>query len=132
MSASISKNSSEFSTVTCRWQFMKGWSKSRMTFWRQLPTSQTIFHTTVTMLSAPLVNALLDHMCARHAGSHSFLAAGRCGTTLMSMESFLENGPAKLLQSFFDRLPDHHIDIERGSTHQTNLEMEVNHLSRML
>ena len=33
------------------------------------------FHITVTMLSAPQACALLDHMCARHAGSHSFLAA---------------------------------------------------------
>ena len=79
------------------------------------------------MLSAPQVHVLLDHMCARHAGSHSFSAAVRCGT-----ESFLKNGPAKLLQSFFDRLPDHQIDTERGSTHPTDLAMEVNHFSRVL
>ena len=90
------------------------------------------FHITVTMLSAPQVCALLDHMHARCAGSHSFLAAVRHGTTLMRTESFLKNGPAKLLQSFFDRLPDHQIDIERGSTHPTDLEMEVNHFSRVL
>ena len=41
------------------------------------------FHITVTMLSSPQVRALLDHMCARHTGSHSFLAAVRHGTTLM-------------------------------------------------
>ena len=56
------------------------------------------FHITVTMLSAPQVHPLLDHMHARRAGSHSFLAAVRHGTTLTRTESFLENGPAKLLQ----------------------------------
>ena len=90
------------------------------------------FHITVTMLSAPQVCAQLDHMHARHAGSHTFLASVRRGTTLMKMESFLENGPAKLLQSFFNRLPDHQIDIERGSTCPTDLEMEVNNFSRVL
>ena len=35
------------------------------------------FHIKVTTLSAPQVHALLDHMCARHAGSHSFLASIR-------------------------------------------------------
>ena len=40
------------------------------------------FHITVTILSAPQVRALLDHMRARRAGSHSFLAAVRCSTTL--------------------------------------------------
>ena len=50
----------------------------------------------------------------------------------MRIESFLKNGPAKLLQSFFDRLPDHQIDIERGSIHPTDLEMEVNHFSSVL
>ena len=75
------------------------------------------FHITVTTLSAPQVHALLDHMHARHAGGHSFLAAVRRRTTLTRTESFLQNGPKKLLQSFFDWLPDHQIDIERGSTH---------------
>ena len=50
----------------------------------------------------------------------------------MRTESFLENSPAKLLQSFFDRLPDHQIDRERGSTHPTDLGMEVSHFSRVL
>ena len=90
------------------------------------------FHITITMLSAPQVHALLDHMHARHAGSHSFLAAVRCGMTVTRTESFLKNGPAKLLQSFFDRFPDHQMDIERGLTHLTDLEMEVNHFSSVL
>ena len=47
------------------------------------------FYITVTTLSAPQVCALLDRMHARHAGSHSFLAAVWCGTTLMRPESFL-------------------------------------------
>ena len=77
------------------------------------------FPITVTMLSTPQVCTLLDHMCARHAGSHSFLAAVQHGITLPRTESFLGNGPTKLLQSFFNWLPDHQIDIERGSTHPT-------------
>ena len=65
------------------------------------------FHIKVTTLSSPQVHALLDHMYARCADSHSFLAAIRRGTTLTRPESFLWNGPTQLLQSFFDRLPDH-------------------------
>ena len=87
------------------------------------------FYITVTMLCAPQVCALLNDMHDRCAGSHSFLVAVRCGTTL---ESFLENSPPKLLQSFFNRLPDHQMDIERGSTHLTDLEMEVNDFSSVL
>ena len=89
-------------------------------------------HITVTTLSAPQVHELLNHMHARHAGSHSFLAAVQHGTTLMRTESFLGNGPTKLLRSFFDWLSDHQIDIERGSTHPTELEMEVNNFSKVL
>ena len=51
------------------------------------------FHIEVTTLSAPQVHALLNHMCARCVGSHSFLAAIQWGTTLMRPESFLQNGP---------------------------------------
>ena len=75
------------------------------------------FHIEVTTLSAPQVHALLDHMRARRAGSHSFLAAIPWGMTLTRPESFLWNGPTQLLQSFFDRLPDHQTDIKRSSTH---------------
>ena len=71
-------------------------------------------------------------MCARCAGSHSYLAAVWQGTTLTRPKSFLWNCPTQLLQSFFDRLPDHLTDIERGSTHPTQLEMEVNHFSKVL
>ena len=60
------------------------------------------FHITVTTLSAPQVHALLDHMHARCAGHHPFLAAVWCSTTLKRTESFLQNGPTNLLQSFFD------------------------------
>ena len=90
------------------------------------------FHILVTTLSVPQVHALLDHMCARCAGSHSFLAAVWQGTSLTRPESFLQNGPTQLLQSFFDRLPDHQTDIERGSTHPTQLEMEVDHFIKVL
>ena len=90
------------------------------------------FHIKVTTLSAPQVCALHDHMHARHAGSHSFLAAIWWGMTLTRPESFLRNGPTQLLQSFFDRLPDHQTDIERGSTHPTQMESEVDHFSKVL
>ena len=84
------------------------------------------------MLSAAQGHALIDHMHARHAGSHSFLAAVRSGTTLMRAESFLENGPTKLLQSFFNKFSGHQFDIERGFTYPTDLEMEAKHFSRVL
>ena len=50
----------------------------------------------------------------------------------MSPESFLQHGPTQLLQSFFDRLPDHQTDTERGSSHPTQMEMEVDHFSKVL
>ena len=90
------------------------------------------FHIEVTALSAPQVHALLDHMHVRCAGSHSFMAAVRWSTTLTRPESFLRNGPTQLLQSFFDRFPDHQTDIERGSTHPTQLEIKVDHFSKVL
>ena len=90
------------------------------------------FHITVTTLSAPQVHALLDHMHARFAGSHTFLAAVCHGITLMRPESFLQNGPTQLLQSFFNRLPYHQTDIGRGSTHPIQIEMEVDHFSKVL
>ena len=71
-------------------------------------------------------------MHVRHAGSHSFLAAIQWGTTLTRPESFLQNGPTQLLQSFFDRLPDHQTDIKRGSTHPTHLESKVDHFHKVL
>ena len=86
----------------------------------------------MTTLSAPQVHALLDHMHARCAGSHSFLAAVWNGTTAMRPESFLWNGPTQLLQLFFNRLPDHQTDIERGSTYPIQLEIEVDNFSKVL
>ena len=90
------------------------------------------FHIEVTTLSAPQVHALLNHMHGRDAGSHSFLAAIWWGTTLTRPKSFLWNGPTQLLQSFFDRLPDHQTDIKSGSTCTTQLESEVDHFSKVL
>ena len=89
-------------------------------------------HIKVTTLSAPQVHALLDHMCARHAGSHSFLTVMKRGTTSARPESFLERGLTHLLQSFLDRLPDHRADINRGSTHPTQLESEVDQIRQDL
>ena len=54
------------------------------------------------------------------------------GLQLTRPESFLQNGPTQLLQSFFDRFPDHQTDIERGSTHPTHLESEVHHFSKTI
>ena len=70
-------------------------------------------------------------MHARYACSHSFLAAIWWGT-LTRPESFLQNGPTQLFQFLFDRLLDHQTDIERGSTHPTHLENEVDHCSKVL
>ena len=83
------------------------------------------FHIKVMTLSAPQVHALLDHMYAQWAGSHFFLAAIKSGTTPARPESFLERGPTHLLQSFFNRLPNHQMGLDRGSTHPTELEREV-------
>ena len=90
------------------------------------------FHIEVTTLSAPQVHALLNHMHARHAGGHSFLTAIQQGMTLTRPESLLWNGPTQLLQSFFDRLPDHQTDIKRGSTHAIQLKSKVDHFSKAL
>ena len=90
------------------------------------------FHIKVTTLSAPQVHALLDHMHARCAGSHSFLTAIRRGTTSARPESFLGRDPTHLLQSFLNRLPAHQADINRGLTHPTQLESEVNQISQAL
>ena len=86
------------------------------------------FHIEVTTLCAPQVHALLDHMGTKCAGSHSFLAAIRQGTTSARPESFLERGPIHLLQSFFDRLADYQTGINRGSTHPTQFEREVDQI----
>ena len=90
------------------------------------------FHIEVTTLSALQVHALLNHMLARCADSHSFLAAIQQGTTLTRPESFLQNGPTQLLQFFFDRLPDHQTNIKKGLTHPTQMESEVHHFSKAL
>ena len=97
-----------------------------------IPNFVDNFHIKVTTLSVPQVCALLDHIHARCAGSHSFLAAIWQGTTLTRPESFLWNGPTQLLQSFFDRLPDHQTDIKRGLTHPTQMESKVDHFSKAL
>ena len=83
------------------------------------------FHIVVTTLSTPQVHAVLNHMCAKCVGSHSFLVAIWWGTILIRPESFLWNGPTQLFESFFNRLPDHQTDIERSSTHPTQLEIKV-------
>ena len=71
-------------------------------------------------------------MHARCAGSHSFLTAIRTGTMSARLESFLERGPTHLLQSFLNRLPDHQADIDRSSTHPTQLESEADQICQAL
>ena len=46
------------------------------------------FHIEVTILSAPQVHTLLDHLWSRCASSHAFLAAIKWGTTLTWPESW--------------------------------------------
>ena len=60
------------------------------------------------------------------------MAAVWQGTTLTRPESFLWSGPTQLLQSFFNSLPDHQTDIERGSTCPSQLERKVDHFSKVL
>ena len=86
-------------------------------------------HITITTLSAPQVHALLDHMCARCMSSHSFLSAVKHST---SLESFLKNGPSKLFQSFFARLPDIKLTWKEVLPCSTDLETEVSHFSKVL
>ena len=56
----------------------------------------------------------------------------RCGNTSTQPESFLDKGPSHLLQSFFYSLPDHQVDIKRGSTVLTQMEVEVNNTAAAL
>ena len=72
------------------------------------------------------MHALLDHLCTRWVGGQALLDVIRCGNTLTQPESFLDKGPSHLPQSFFDSLPDHQVDIKRGSTALTEIEVEVN------
>ena len=60
----------------------------------------------------------------------SWLSSG--GVQHLPGQSFLWNGPIQLLHYFFDGLPDHQTDIERGSTHPTQRESEVDHFSKVL
>ena len=73
----------------------------------------------------PQMHALLDHLCTRWAGGQALLDVIRCGNTSNRPESVLDKGPSHLLQSFFDSLPDQ-VDIKRGSTALTQIEVEVN------
>ena len=90
------------------------------------------FHIKVMILSAPQVHVLLDHMCARCSSSNSFLAAIRQGTTPARPESFMERGPNDLVQSLFDRLPDHQMNLDRGLTWPTDLGKKVDQTVRNL
>ena len=84
------------------------------------------FQTEMITLSPPQMHALLDHLHTRQAGGQALLDVIRCSNTSTWPESFLDKGPSHLLQSFFDSLPDHQVDIKRGSTTLTQIEVEVN------
>ena len=66
------------------------------------------------------------------AGGQALLDVIRCGNTSTQPESFLDKGPSYLLQPFFDSLPDHQVDIKRGSTALTQIEVEVNNAAAAL
>ena len=69
------------------------------------------FQTEMITLSPPQMHALLDHLRARWAGGQ----AVRCDQTWQYINlSFVDKGPSHLLQSFFDSLPDHQVDIKTG------------------
>ena len=89
------------------------------------------FHIEVTTLSAPQVCALLNHMCARDAGSQLFLGCNQVRDNTYQARVFPVEWsyPVALV---LDRLPDHQTDIKRGSTHPTQMESEVDHFSRVL
>ena len=74
------------------------------------------FHTEMITLSPPQLHTLLDHLHARWAGGQVLLDVIRHRNTSTWPESFLDKGPSHLLQSFFNSLPDHQVDIKRGST----------------
>ena len=78
------------------------------------------------------MHALLDHLCTRWAGGQALLDAIRCDNTSTWPESFLDKGPTHLLQSFFDSLPDHQVDIKKGLTALTQIEIEVNNAAAAL
>ena len=84
------------------------------------------FQMEMITLSPPQMHTLLDHLHARWAGEQALLDVIRCSNTSTQLESFLDKGPSHLLQSFFDSLPDHQVDIKRGSTALTLIEVEVN------
>ena len=84
------------------------------------------------------MHALLDHLHTRWEGRQALLDAIhwvaihqlsqtiRRGNTSTQPKSFLDKGPTHLLKSFFDSLSDHQVDIKRGSTALTQIEIEVN------
>ena len=84
------------------------------------------FQMEMITLSPPQMHAPLDHLCARWAGGQALLDVIRHSNTLTQPESFLDKGPSHLLQSSFDSLPDHQVDIKRVSTALTQIEVEIN------
>ena len=90
------------------------------------------FQMEMITLSPPQMHTLLDHLCNRWAGGQALLDAIRCGNTSTQPESFLDKGPTHLLQSFFDSLSDHQVNIKKGLTALTQIEIEVNNAADTL
>ena len=90
------------------------------------------FQSEMTTLFPPQMHALLDHLQARHGGGQALLDAIWRGETLTQPESFLQSGPLQLLLDFYDSLPDHQINIQKGSTALSSYEIEVDNAATAL
>ena len=90
------------------------------------------FQSEMTTLSPPQVHALLDHLWARCGGGQTLLDAIRRGETSTRPESFLQNAPSQLRQDFFDSLPDHQINIQKGLTALSCFEIKVDNTAVIL
>ena len=85
-----------------------------------------LFQSEMTTLSPPQMHALLDHLWTRCGASQVLLDAIQRGETSTRPESFLQNVPFQLNLDFYDALPDHQINIQKGLTALSHFKIEVN------
>ena len=90
------------------------------------------FQMEMITLSPPQMHTLLDHLCSRWAGGQALLDVISCSNTSTWPKCFLDKGPTHLLQSFFDSLPEHQVDIKKDSTALTQIGIEVNNTAATL
>ena len=83
------------------------------------------FQSQMTTLSPPQMHALLDHLQTRCSGGQALLDAIQRGETSTRPKSFLQNSPSQLLLDFYDALPDHQINIQKGLTALSHFKIEV-------